>query len=79
VENLWYFLFETEKLCYHKGVIGLRPNIRFLPSIVAEKNAPKNILDGRQDGRTEITSLHLLPIFYRLFYSRCVEALQNNQ
>ena len=28
-------------------------NIRFLPSIVAEKNATKNILDGRTDGRTD--------------------------
>ena len=31
----------------------LWPNIRFLPSIVAEKNATKNILDGRTDrGKT---------------------------
>jgi hypothetical protein len=28
-------------------------NIRFLPSIVAEKNVTTNILDGRKDGRTE--------------------------
>ena len=28
-------------------------NIRFLPSIVAEKNATKNILDGRTDGRAD--------------------------
>ena len=27
-------------------------NIRFLPSIVAEKNLTKNILDGWKDGRT---------------------------
>ena len=27
-------------------------NIRFLPSTVTEKNATKNILDGRKDGRT---------------------------
>jgi hypothetical protein len=26
------------------------PNIRFLPSTVTEKNATKNILDGRKDG-----------------------------
>ena len=32
---------------------SLWPNIRFLPSIVAEKNATKNILDGRTDrGKT---------------------------
>jgi hypothetical protein len=29
----------------------LGPNIRFMPSIVAEKNATKNILDGRKDGQ----------------------------
>jgi hypothetical protein len=29
------------------------PNIRFLPSIVTEKNVTKNILDGRTDrGKT---------------------------
>jgi hypothetical protein len=33
---------------------SLWPNIRFLPSIVAEKNATKNILDGRKDRRTEV-------------------------
>ena len=27
--------------------------IRFLPSIVAEKNATKNILEGRKDGQTD--------------------------
>ena len=35
---------------------SLWPNIRFLPSIVAEKNATKNVLgqtDGRTDGRTD--------------------------
>jgi hypothetical protein len=31
----------------------LWPNIRFLPSRVTEKNATKNILDGRKDGRME--------------------------
>jgi hypothetical protein len=31
----------------------LWPNIRFLPSTVTEKNATKNILDGRKDGRTD--------------------------
>jgi hypothetical protein len=29
----------------------LGPNIRFLPLIVAEKNAMKNILDGRRTDR----------------------------
>jgi hypothetical protein len=29
----------------------LWPNIRFLPSTVPEKNATKNILDGRKDGQ----------------------------
>jgi hypothetical protein len=29
----------------------LWPNIRFLPSTVTEKNATKNILDGRKDGQ----------------------------
>jgi hypothetical protein len=32
---------------------SLGPNIRFLPLIVAEKNATKNILDGRNNGRTD--------------------------
>jgi hypothetical protein len=31
----------------------LWPNIRFLPSTVTEKNATKNILDGRKDGQTD--------------------------
>jgi hypothetical protein len=31
----------------------LWPNIRFLPAIVAEKNATKNILDGQKDGWTD--------------------------
>ena len=31
----------------------LWPNIRFLSSIVTEKNATKNILDGRKEGRTD--------------------------
>ena len=31
----------------------LWPNIRFLPSTVTEKNATKNILEGRKDGRTD--------------------------
>ena len=29
---------------------SLWPNIKFLPSTVTEKNATKNILDGRKDG-----------------------------
>jgi hypothetical protein len=32
----------------------LWPNIRFLPSTVTDKNATKNILDGRKDRRTEV-------------------------
>jgi hypothetical protein len=32
----------------------LWPNIRFLSSTVTEKNATKNILDGRTDRRTEV-------------------------
>jgi hypothetical protein len=32
----------------------LRPNIRFLSSTATEKNATKNILDGRTDRRTEV-------------------------
>ena len=31
----------------------LWPNIRFLPSTVTKKNVTKNILDGRNDGRTD--------------------------
>jgi hypothetical protein len=38
----------------------------FLPSIVAEKNATKNILDGRKDGwtdrQTEVKEYTLLPL-----------------
>jgi hypothetical protein len=37
----------------HTCIWSLWPNIRFLPSIVAEKNATENILDGRKDGRTD--------------------------
>ena len=32
---------------------SLGSNIRFLPLIVAEKNATKNILDGQKDGQTD--------------------------
>jgi len=32
---------------------SLRPNIRFLPSMVAEKNATKNILEERMDRQTD--------------------------
>jgi hypothetical protein len=32
----------------------LWPNIRFLPSTVTEKNAPKNILNGRKDRGTTV-------------------------
>jgi hypothetical protein len=38
---------------YGIPIWSLWPNIRFLPSIVAEKNATKNILDGRKDRQTE--------------------------
>ena len=38
---------------YGVPIWSLWPNIRFLASIVAEKNATKNIL-GRTEGRTEI-------------------------
>jgi hypothetical protein len=31
-------------------------------SIVAEKNATKNILDGRKDGRTEVKQYTPLPL-----------------
>jgi hypothetical protein len=35
-------------------LFGFTFNIRFLPAIVAEKNATKNFLkDGRTDGKTE--------------------------
>jgi ribosomal protein L37AE/L43A len=39
----------------------LWPNIRFLPSTVTEKNATKNILDGR-DRRTEVKQYTPLPL-----------------
>ena len=32
---------------------SLRPNIRFLPSMIAEKNATKNILEERTDRETD--------------------------
>jgi hypothetical protein len=37
-------------------------NIRFLPSTVTEKNATKNILDGRKDGWTEVKQYTPLPL-----------------
>jgi hypothetical protein len=40
----------------------LWPNIRFLPSTVTEKNATKNILDRRKDGRTEVKQYTPLPL-----------------
>ena len=39
---------------YGKPIWRLWQNIRFLPSTVTEKNAPKNILDGQKDRRTEV-------------------------
>jgi hypothetical protein len=38
---------------YGIPIWSLWPNIRFLPSIVAEKNATKNILDRRKDRQTD--------------------------
>jgi hypothetical protein len=38
---------------YGIPILRLWLNIRFLPSTVTEKNATKNILDGRKDGRTD--------------------------
>jgi hypothetical protein len=38
---------------YGIPIWSLWPNIRFLPSTVAEKNASKNILDGRKDRQTD--------------------------
>jgi hypothetical protein len=37
-------------------------NIRFMPSIVAEKNATKNILEGRTDRQTEAKQYTPLPL-----------------
>ena len=39
---------------YGIPIWSLWPNIRFLSSIVAEKNATENILDGRTDRQTEV-------------------------
>ena len=39
---------------YGVPIWSLWPNIRFLPSTVTEKNATKNILDGRKDRRTKV-------------------------
>ena len=38
---------------YGIPIWSLWPNIRFLPSTVTEKNAMKNILDGRKDRRKD--------------------------
>jgi ribosomal protein L37AE/L43A len=38
---------------YGVPIWSLWPNIRSLPSTVTEKSAPKNILDGQKNGRTE--------------------------
>ena len=38
---------------YGLPIWRLWPNIRFLPSTVTEKNATKNILGGRKDGRMD--------------------------
>jgi hypothetical protein len=47
---------------YGLPIWSLWPNIRSLPSIVAEKNATKNILDGRKDRRTEVKQYTPLPL-----------------
>jgi hypothetical protein len=46
---LWIWWVQTRFPRYGVSIWSLWPNIRFLPSIVAEKNAMKNILDGRKD------------------------------
>jgi hypothetical protein len=49
--NLWWFQKRFPR--YGIPMWSLWPNIRFLPSIVAEKNMTKNILEGRTDrGKT---------------------------
>ena len=50
--GIWW----VQKLFLRYGVPiwSLWPNIRFLPSIVAKKNATKNILEGRTYRRTEV-------------------------
>jgi hypothetical protein len=61
--QIWYmvtsFISETPYRgkrfwTYGIPIWSLWPNIRFLPSIVAEESATKNILDGRKDRRTEV-------------------------
>ena len=51
---------------YGIPIWSLWPNIRFLPSIVAEKNVTKNILNGwkdrRTEGRTEVKQYTPLPL-----------------
>ena len=57
---------------YGIPIWSLWPHIRFLPSIVAEKNAMKNILDGRKDRRTEVKQYTPSPSgeqgYYYVFY-----------
>jgi hypothetical protein len=48
---------------YGVSIWRLWPNIRFLPSIVAEKNATKNIL-GWMEGRTEVKQHTPTPAFF---------------
>jgi hypothetical protein len=46
-------VLNTLPTIWHTYVKLVTPNIRFLPSIVAEKNVTKNILEGRTDrGKT---------------------------
>jgi hypothetical protein len=47
---------------YGISIWCLLPNIRFLPSIVTEKNATKNILDGWKDRQTEVKQYTPLPL-----------------
>jgi hypothetical protein len=50
-----FFSVTIQKHYPHYGIPiwCLWPNIRFQPSTVTEKNATKNILDGRKDGKTD--------------------------
>ena len=47
--GIWWVQKRFQK--YGVPIWSLWPNIRFLPSTVAEKNATKNILDGWKDGQ----------------------------
>ena len=49
-------------------------NIRFLPSIVTEKNATKNIL-GRTEGRTEVKQYTPPPVERGIITDTCISCL----